>query len=254
MQSANVDILREAIARNAGGVLSLPSAGMLRHHKTRFLCMEDSGFWIEAPPPSEQTLVNQIIAAGQPVGLSLKAAINKVVFTSSLLRFCENMAINRNMRLNALLVVWPEELKAVQRRNDYRVSVPLDSEVAARAWRINEQHLLRDRPAASAMIKASLRNVSAGGMGLACQFDEGESRIIVDQRLRIALVHGGGELILEARVKHLQPLPSGEYRMGVQFKKLEADLQGRQTLASLSLIIGQLQREEIRRRRLSRSA
>ena len=40
MAADNYDMLLDAIARNSGIVLSLPSAGMLRHHKSRFLVGE----------------------------------------------------------------------------------------------------------------------------------------------------------------------------------------------------------------------
>jgi hypothetical protein len=41
--SANLQTLKQAIARNAAAVISLPSGGMLRYHKTRFLA-RDSGW------------------------------------------------------------------------------------------------------------------------------------------------------------------------------------------------------------------
>jgi hypothetical protein len=41
MTEAKVDPLWDAVSRNAAVVLSLPSAGALRHHKTRFLAKSD---------------------------------------------------------------------------------------------------------------------------------------------------------------------------------------------------------------------
>jgi hypothetical protein len=37
--------------------------------------------------------------------------------------------------------------------------------------------------------------------------------------------------------------------MGIEFKKLESDLEGRQLLAKLNELVGNLQRDEIRRLR-----
>jgi hypothetical protein len=39
-------------------------------------------------------------------------------------------------------------------------------------------------------------------------------------------------------------------RTGIVFKPLDQDLEGRQTLAALTRIVGQLQRDEVRRHRL----
>ena len=50
MGDANLDILLDAITRGVSAVLSLPSAGILRHHKSRFLGEDQNGFWMEMVP------------------------------------------------------------------------------------------------------------------------------------------------------------------------------------------------------------
>src|SRR4051794_2914378 len=106
MKSADKESLRDAIARNAGAVLSLPSAGMLRHHKTRFLAPEETGFWIEAPA-GEKGLIDQLTATEHPVGMSLKSGSVKVVFTTMIRSFQEGMQINTDTAVDALLLAWP---------------------------------------------------------------------------------------------------------------------------------------------------
>src|SRR5690349_1904712 len=96
MQSANQQILHDAISRNAGIVLSLPSAGMLRHCKSRLLAAdEENGFWIEAPH-GERALVDALMETRQTVGIALKSATNKVVFTTVILQFRGDMQINKH--------------------------------------------------------------------------------------------------------------------------------------------------------------
>jgi parallel beta-helix repeat protein len=250
MKPADQDTLRDAIARNAGAVVSLPSAGMLRHCKTRLLAGEEEGFWIEAPA-EEQALVDELMAKGAAIGISLKAASSKIVFTTVIRQFRAAMHINKETTVDALLLVWPTQLKAIQRRNDYRVTLPRDAEVSVRAWRITEQHYLRERPPASTQLDVSMRDLSVGGMGLICVLNEDCPKIAQDQRLRIVIGYANGELILEGRVKHLRDLPNGDVRLGIEFKKLADDFEGRQMLAMLTQIVGQLQRDEIRRRRLT---
>src|SRR5687767_14727885 len=88
------DMLREAIARNCGVVLSLPSAGMLRHHRSRFLAeavpesdpaAPSNSFWLESVP-SERPLLDELVASQKPVGVSFKGVGGKVVFASPIVR------------------------------------------------------------------------------------------------------------------------------------------------------------------------
>jgi hypothetical protein len=78
----------------------------------------------------------------------------------------------------------------------------------------------------------------------------GEPLLGVDQRLRVLLHFGEEEALLDARVRHAHGLPDKSQRVGAQFKKLENDLEGRQTQSKLSAIVAHLQRQEILRARL----
>ena len=249
MVTADQGLLKDAIARNAGAVLSLPSAGMLRHHKTRFLACDEVGFWIEMPA-GEKPLVDELIANCGAVGLSVKAGVNKVVFTTTVDRCDPDMRINTQTVVDALLMAWPKEIKSVQRRSDYRARVPAGSSIRANVWRIPEHHFLADRPPAAAEIECSIRDLSLGGMCLFVSPRADEPRLAVDQRLRIQLTWNGGAILIEGRARHGRPLPGGDVRLGVQFRKMDNSIEGRQSMAALTGVVGQLQRDELRRMRL----
>lgn len=249
MQTSSHEHLREVIARNAGAVISLPSAGMLRHYKTRFLAADEEGFWIEAPP-GEKGLTDQLMAQQSKVGMSIKSSPNKIVFTTIIRQFLASMQINRETAVDALLMAWPDQLVSIQRRSDYRVTVPADTELSLHVWRIPEHHVLRDRPLPSTQLRVTLRDLSVGGMALIYTRNDNEPLPVVDQRLRITLEYERGNLLIDGRVRHFRETPSGQLRMGVQFRNLENDLDGRQTLAALTLLVGMLQRDEVRRHRL----
>jgi hypothetical protein len=69
--------------------------------------------------------------------------------------------------------------------------------------------------------------------------------------LRIELSHAGNKMLLEGRMRHpVAPTKEKQFRAGIQFKALENNLDGRQLLAQLTRIVGELQREEVRRLRL----
>ena len=57
MPDKNAEILLNAVERNTAIVLSLPSAGMLRNHKSRLLCQMEGGILIAAPHGDEDRLL-----------------------------------------------------------------------------------------------------------------------------------------------------------------------------------------------------
>jgi c-di-GMP-binding flagellar brake protein YcgR len=252
MANNGADILAAAIARNSAMVISLPSAGMLRHHKSRFLAEEQDGFWIESAP-NERALIDELIANQTPVGVSFKAGSQKVSFVVPILKRDPQFRMNADTILEALSLSFPADVRAMQRRNNYRVRVTEDSELAVRVWRIPEHFFLSDKPMASQELVTKMRDISIGGLGVFL-LPKGEEppKVLLGERLRISLRYREmDELILEARLRYLPP-PGGPtpIRGGIQFKKLDDNLEGRQNLASLTKIVGELQRDEVRRTRL----
>jgi hypothetical protein len=239
--------LRDAIARKAGAVLSLPTDdGPLRHHKTRLLAAQDEGFWIQCPE-QENELIETLMSSGRSVGLSLKASSIKMVLATMILQFRAGKTTPRGTTCDALLLAWPSQLKAIQRRADFRVTVYPGTGVSVRAWRIPDHHYLRERPPSAALIELRLRNLSLGGMGAIYTPSPQAAPLDPDQRLRIIINHPKGEPLIDGRIKHTRPQLDGELTLGIQFKKLDDAIEGRQTRAALTQIIGDLQRDGLRR-------
>jgi c-di-GMP-binding flagellar brake protein YcgR len=245
------DVVRDAIARNCGLVLSLPSAGMLRHHKSRFLTELEGGILVQAPA-DETPLINELIQDAKPCGVSFKHGVNKVIFAARVRRVEPEWRINDQTIVTAMLIDFPAEIKSTQRRSNYRVKVPATTELSARVWRIAERTYIGDQPMAAQEIKAELRDISLGGIGVKLLPKDGQPpRISKEDRLRVQLNRGGTTFLLEGRMRDPGTVAANDALMtGIQFKKLENDLKGRQTLAQLTRIVGELQREEARRVRL----
>src|SRR5581483_10033609 len=247
MANNGVEMLIDAIARNSAIVLSLPSAGMLRHHKSRFLSDAPDGFWVEAAA-GDRALVDELIAKQSAVGVSFRAGPQKVSFVVPILKRVPEFRVNAQTVVEAVQLTFPAEVKAIQRRSNYRVRVPEDSELSLRVWRIAEHFFLTDKPMASQELLAKIRDISIGGLGVTL-LPKGEEppKVLAGERLRVSLRYRElDELILEGRVRYLpQPKNDGPIRAGIQFKKLENDLEGRQNLACLTRIVGELQREEV---------
>jgi hypothetical protein len=251
MGDEHSEILADAVARNSAAVLSLPSAGMLRHHKSRFLAQTSEGLWIESVA-GDVPLIEDLLSRKTPVGISFKFPPNKASFLVPILRRDPAYRLNADFVVEALLVQSPTKIKPVQRRNNYRVRVPEGSPFNVRVWKIADHAILRDRPLASQLINVKARDLSVGGLGVTLQPDPSEPRSLCSsQRLRIELKFEEIELILEGvlRIANADPSASAA-RAGIQFKKLENDLAGRQAMAAVTRIVGEFQREEVRRSRL----
>jgi c-di-GMP-binding flagellar brake protein YcgR len=231
-------------------VLSLPSAGIVRNYKSRFLVEDPQGFWVEAAA-GEKPLIDELLATGQPVGIAFRSGPNKVLFTAPIKRHDPALMVNAQTSLEAILLATPTDIKTVQRRSNYRVGITAEAEVTARIWRIPEHFYLNDRPSAAQEVKADLRDISLGGLGVILRSrDGGELKIVPGQRLRIELKYSEVTLLLDGRTRHPSPVEVTDgIRTGIAFKPLDNQLEGRQKLAQLARIVSDLQRDEVKRLR-----
>jgi hypothetical protein len=257
--------LWEAIDRCAGAVVSLPTGGGLRHFKSRFLRADEAGFWVQSPG-DDPLLVEHVIALRQLAGVSFMAGQAKVVFAAGVLERRADFCMDETGEIEALLLKWPEGVRAVQRRSNHRAKVPSTSIASVRAWRLSKYAALRDRPAASAELEVRARDLSIGGIGLLVMppvvkqpmagqtipIPEGPrtAGLSVEQRLRVEIRYEELEILVEGRVCHVRESPDLVQRIGVQFKYRHEAIDGKQILWKLTRVVGHLHREEVRRWRL----
>lgn len=254
MRSDNLAGLEEAIAVRAPAVLSLPSSGAARHIRTHFVCRADEGVWISAAE-ADRSLLADLIGASQRVAVSFRAGLNRVAFTSRLLQWSEQLPAEVGHTAAAVLLDFPKETRISQRRNHYRVGIDSSSDLQVRAWRIADDANYRARPLPSQEIAAEARNLSVGGMGLRLRPRDGELLDLAPgDRLRLSLVREEIEIVLEARIRHAPRRVNGAIEVGVVFSRADGRLDARQALARITLLIGQMQREEARRNKLGLSA
>ena len=159
--------------------------------------------------------------------------------------------------MDALLLPFPTDILTLQRRQHFRAKVPGDFDLKARLWTIAEWAYINDNPPRAQEITCELRDLSVGGMGVRLiGKDEKPPKVTTSDRLRIQLAFDGETAILEGRMR----TPAVDQRdpsrllTGINFKKLEANIEGRQTLALLTRIVGELQRQELHRARAAPTA
>jgi c-di-GMP-binding flagellar brake protein YcgR len=244
-------ILQEAVVRNAGITLSLPSAGMDKHFKSRFLGAVQEGLWIEVVAGSEEPVKN-LLAEQRPIDIAFQTPTRLLSFAAKCVRFDEAHRINSETTVAALLVEQPQQIKNVQRRNTYRVRVSTECKLSARIWIITEHVHLNDRPLAANEIKFELADISIGGIGMrmpAPTEGQKQPRLVKDQRIRVEMIFNDQKILFDGRYRPAPPT-ANLLTAGIVFKNLEADMEGRQKLATLTKIVSELQREEVRRARL----
>jgi c-di-GMP-binding flagellar brake protein YcgR len=247
MADKNLDIVLQAAAQNISAVLSLPSAGMLRNHKSRLVSEQDGGLILEAPA-AESALLDELIRTETPCAISFRSGVFKVVFATRIRRFERDWQLNGHTKIDVVFVDMPAEIKATQKRSDYRVELPPGSELSVRVWRLGPGEYFKPQPSTTKEVKAELRNLSTGGIGVKLTGKDGQLPIICpEDRLRIEIKSSEHAIIIEGMMRAPSvPPANGTIITGIQFKKLEDNIEGRQTMALLVRLVGELQREELR--------
>lgn len=258
MALANLDPLREAIARNAAAVLSFPAEDGLHHYRSRFLgdATDDAAtggpaFWVESVA-AERDAIDALVASGQPVGVTFKSAWDKIGLATPVWLRSATFQLAADVAVEALLMPYPQTIQSVQRRAHYRARVAVDSGLGVRAWRISLRTRLADRPIPSQEVRMTVRNLSLGGAGVSLAARDGKPAAGEGERLRIEISHGHSPaVLLDGIVRYVRAAktPDGTLMAGLKFRGLEDDLEGRRSLAALTRIVGDLQREEVKRSR-----
>jgi hypothetical protein len=253
----NVGMLREAIARGAALVVSLPRPdGSLRHHKSRFLADAGDGVWVAAVA-DEPGALEGLIARGEPVGVTFRSGEHRCTFVTAALHVERDFrhagtADGERSAGAALLLAFPADVRAVQRRKNFRVPVTAASELQVKLWSMPEHASLRDRPVAGREILCEPRDVSVGGIGVVLRPGAGKLQsVATGDRVRIQMTLRETVVVLEGRLRYPQRgSADGPVRAGVQFRTLDEGRDDRLAASQLNKIVNELQREQIRRRKL----
>jgi hypothetical protein len=105
----------------------------------------------------------------------------------------------------------------------------------------------------TAAMAIDIRDFSAGGCGGTWKRRKDEPKLVPDQRLRVEIDSVIGKLILDARVRFAAELNEPELvRLGIQFSLNANSIPDRQKMLQINKLMGELQRMELRRKRLAR--
>jgi c-di-GMP-binding flagellar brake protein YcgR len=142
----------------------------------------------------------------------------------------------------------PSTVAVLQRRQNFRTPVPAGAPLAIVAWKVPPHWVLRDKPKPSAQLKVDMVDLSTGGMCLnILPHRVGPESVAKDDRIRIELKFEDSEAILDAQVVYrAEPAADQSVRVGLAFRKLENNIEGRRGLFLVNRAIGALQRLTIK--------
>ncbi len=231
------EILREAIARQSPLALSCRVADGWAGFNSRFL--EESrgpaGLLIEYPWSDGQYVPE--LVEGQTLGLSFRRGARRCVFSSNLLGV--RRLVIEGAEVPAVLVDWPTQIVAWQRRLDYRAPAPRGRQIPVTAR-------LNDDPT-TASFTGELFDISAGGMSIGfplTEYPRWEANDIVCCRWSPAPDHPPIEVV--GRVRHAHR-GRDSFRIGIQWHGLETTEAGRAILDRIIDLCAEFQQVEIDR-------
>ncbi len=251
--SDNFGLLQQAIERNTPIVVSMPSSGMMRPNRSRLLQITDQGVLLESIP-NQGDLLDELIASEETITVTFRSDAQKVEFQSTILKRFRGHRLNANTLVEAILISTPQAIKAVQRRSNYRVTVPGDVGINFQFWRIAEKVDFLDEPPAASGLRIDVRDFSEGGCGGTWKRrNDDPPTLAPQQRLRTEIDGPTGKILLDARLRFTEKLTGLDYqRIGIQFLLEPANIQDRQKMMQINKLLGELQRMELRRKKFAR--
>jgi c-di-GMP-binding flagellar brake protein YcgR len=249
----NQEVLREAIERNTPVSIAVPSAGLMRQYRSRFVRAAGDTILLESVL-EQSAAIDQLAKEGRPVTVMFRVDTQRVEFSAPVLERVRGIQLNADTLIEAIRLAWPTQIKAVQRRSDYRATVTAESGLSLKCWRVGEQYDLAAAPPAATLLTIDVRDLSAGGFGGIWKRRRDDPLTLADdQRFRVEVESPTGTAVFDARLRFLERLGTGDtQRIGVQFTLSPTNLQDRQKGTLLAKLITELQRQELRRKKQAR--
>lgn len=246
MNLESTQFLADGVARRAGLVLSVPTErGGLVHFKSRFLSQDAEGVWVHSP--NDTAAINEAVALRGLVGVTFKAGDTRRVFATTLVRTKPDCPTPDGTRVNGVLLALPSEVKAIQRRNEFRVRLVPENKLTMNCWIIPRHADLKIRPLPSQRVKLEIHDISMGGAGITLFGTDGKPPIVTrDDRLRVEIRLDDMEMLVEGRLRLPDTTTANTLRTGLRFFFFDDGLDERLKRSQLTKIIGRLQIQQVK--------
>jgi c-di-GMP-binding flagellar brake protein YcgR len=245
------EVLVEAAERNVTATLSVKGAKSWTVHKSRILhASVGQTLVVEYPLPAPGHNAPPQIVPGQNLSVAFRRGHKKVIFAVPVLARGQT-ALNAELTVRSLTLLWPEQVQEMQRRAYYRASVPRNRSVRVEMWQGTIEDRERVQGGAWRSYKGELTDLSAGGVGVRVTKDQDPAFREGDPvALTFQVDSEGPRFVLDAVFRHSTKTPEGLMALGLQFVGLDATVEGRRTLHQLMHVVGRFQRYELRQAKL----
>ncbi len=233
------ETILEAIQKQTPAVITVPLASRWVTLKTRISKADQAAGLIAlgSLQPEEGQPVPDL-TPGQCVSLTFRRGHRKCMAS------CSVVSVFPDQPEQALVLRWPAEILAVQRRAYFRAEVPAGLVVPARVWRGGRAKRRLVAIGQWPSVVGQLADCSAGGLRLDVEpADNPQIEIGEPVAVEFSPLKEVGQICLDANFRYCLALPSGKVALGLQFVGLESSAAGRQML----LVLGQVSAEYLRR-------
>ena len=233
------EAILEAVERQTPAIITVPMANRWITMKTRITKADRVGGVIAmANPIPEEGQPQVALTPGHCVSLSFRRGHRKCM------AMCVVVAVSETVLEEAIILRWPEELLAVQRRAFFRAEVPAGMVVQAKIWRGGRAKRRLVAISQWPSVTGQLTDCSAGGMRVEVDAAaDPEIQIGEPVAVEFLPLKEVGQICLDANFRYRLSMPSGKVALGLQFVGLESSAVGRQML----LVLGQVSAEYLRR-------
>lgn len=238
--SVKNEAILEAVQKQSPAVITVPMINRWVTLKSAFVAADpDQELLSLARPSPDDGQPEPNLNPGQSVSVSFRRGHRKCICVTAV------VTLSESHHRPLLLVRWPDEVLAVQRRAYFRAPVPEGMEVPVRLWRGGRAKRRLVALGKWPSVLGRLTDISAGGMRLDVLASE-DPQLQVGEPVAVefAPLPQVGQLCLDANFRHCLPQPTGWVGLGLQFVGLEGSPAGRQML----LVLGQVSAEYLRRK------
>ncbi len=233
------EAILEAVEKQTPAVITVPLANRWTTLKTRITKADRANgvIALSNPLPEEGQPV-PTLTPGHCVSLSFRRGHRKCM------AMCVVVTTSETELDQAIVLRWPEEVLAVQRRAYFRAPVPTGLAVQARVWRGGRAKRRLVAIGKWPSVVGQLVDCSAGGMRLDVEMSaDCEMQVGEPVAAEFSPLKEVGQICLDANFRYRLPQAGGRVALGLQFVGLESSAAGRQML----LVLGQVSAEYLRR-------
>ncbi len=241
--------LDEAVGRNLPVVLSLRQDEAWSVFKSRFLAGNGPSrrLYVEYPSLPHRGKGPPPVRPGENVGVAFRRGHKKCLFTTVALSLGD-VTLHGQTRVNAIELMWPDQVQEVQRRAYYRITLSAVRNIKTLIWRGGAAQRGLAGTDALPICEGRITDLSAGGMRVLLPRGT-QTGLRTDDSVGVEFQPepDGPGFLLDALLRHVSANPDGTVALGIQFTGLEATPEGRRVLQRLLRIVNQYQRQELRR-------